>query len=84
MPVLFVVLNEFFKFKSLPNNSKKFTSKHRAVITLTAPNLKAGQSARGRCGFGQKKFAKLPIGPQHLQGRQDPRLKTHGPASVGR
>jgi hypothetical protein len=84
VPVLFVVLNKFFKLKSLPNNSKKFTQKHRAVRTLTAPNLKSGRSAQDWRGLGQKKFAKLPIGAQHLQGGQNPRLKPHGPASVGR
>jgi len=84
VPVLFVVLNEFFKIKSIPNNSKKFILNFRAVRTLTDPNLRVGQSAQGWRGLGQKKFAKLTIGPQHLQGRQDPRLKTHGPANVGR
>jgi hypothetical protein len=83
VPVFFVYLNEFFNFKSLLNNYKKFISKRHPVRTLTDPGLKAGLSAQGWGGLCQKKFAKLPVGPQHFEGRQYPRLKAHGPASVG-
>ena len=75
------------KFLSLKVNLitlKNSSKKHGAVRTLTDPNLRVGRSAQAWRGLGQKEFAKLPIGPQHLQGGQHPRLKTHGPACVGR
>jgi hypothetical protein len=48
------------------NNFKKLVTKSKSVRRLTSPNRWAARLAQNGLGFGQKEFAKLPIGPQHL------------------